>query len=314
MVKQTKDVMSNATEFAILQRSTKINKLARQSIVHKSIYAQKMRLNNENYPSVNFHIKLEKCEQIKQKYYMRALRTIFSAQEERNAYQQRCLEHFQFMRKCFSVIKKLPPTCATQVVTSQSTSSKKLLVLDLDETLIHTFERDAPNDCVRVCAKIYDTHDRIISFKVRPHCAEFLREMSTRFDLCVFTAGHASYANPILDYLDPTHTLFKHRLFSDSCTRLAKYTLKDLTIFKRDLKDIILVDNTPLCFGLQKENGVPVLCYTGQADDAELPALGKFLAHLAGCGDVRGEIAQHFKWELLERMYADTDALRQYYF
>lgn len=58
------------------------------------------------------------------------------------------------------------------------------LVLDLDETLVH-----------------FDVRRRI--FKVRPLCIRFLEELSLLFEIVIFTAAHESYANFILDKLDP---------------------------------------------------------------------------------------------------------------
>jgi len=58
------------------------------------------------------------------------------------------------------------------------------LVLDLDETLVH-----------------FDVRRRI--FKVRPLCIRFLEELSTLYEIVIFTAAHETYANFILDKLDP---------------------------------------------------------------------------------------------------------------
>jgi len=60
------------------------------------------------------------------------------------------------------------------------------LVLDLDETLVH-----------------FDVRRRI--FKVRPLCIRFLEELSLVYEIVIFTAAHESYANFILDKLDPNN-------------------------------------------------------------------------------------------------------------
>ena len=58
------------------------------------------------------------------------------------------------------------------------------LVLDLDETLVH-----------------YD-HRREV-YKVRPLCIKFLQTCAEHYEVVIFTAAHKTYADYILDKLDP---------------------------------------------------------------------------------------------------------------
>jgi len=44
---------------------------------------------------------------------------------------------------------------------------------------------------------------------VRPYAIECLREASKFFQIVVFTASHKSYADVVLDYLDPNHDLIE---------------------------------------------------------------------------------------------------------
>lgn len=67
----------------------------------------------------------------------------------------------------------------------------------------------------------------------------------------VFTASHQSYADVVLDYLDPKRELIEHRLYRDSCmvTEEGVY-IKDLRIIKnRSLKEMVIVDNAVYSFG-----------------------------------------------------------------
>lgn len=247
------------------------------------------------------------------KYYLPQV--IESFQSLNNLSQDHCryLNHFQFVRQCFDLMRTLPEI-PNQYEQCSSSSNKKLLVLDLDETLIHTFMKEVPENCEQITVKIPNKFEKTIHFKIRPFCKEFLNKVSQFFDICVFTAAHSSYANPILDALDPEGCFFKDRYFNDSCTKINQYTVKDLRILKSDLKDVILVDNTALCFGLQKENGVPIVCYTGQETDQELNYLSEFLLYLNTFEDVREGIMRYFKWDKFSKLYRDTAALHQYYF
>jgi len=72
----------------------------------------------------------------------------------------------------------------------------------------------------------------------------------------VFTASEQSYANAIVDRIDPEGKFFDYRMYRQHCIETNFHLggstyLKDLRIIaNRDLKDIILVDNATLCFAL----------------------------------------------------------------
>ena len=67
----------------------------------------------------------------------------------------------------------------------------------------------------------------------------------------VFTASHKSYADVVLDYLDPKRELIEHRLYRDSCMQTEEGVyIKDLRIIKnRNLRDLVIVDNAVYSFG-----------------------------------------------------------------
>ena len=66
------------------------------------------------------------------------------------------------------------------------------------------------------------------------------------------------------------------------------FYIKDLRIIKnRTLKDIILVDNLVHSFGLQIENGIPILEYLKGREDKELMGLETVLTEMAEVEDVR---------------------------
>ena len=53
--------------------------------------------------------------------------------------------------------------------------------------------------------------------------------------------------------------------------------VKDLKRLGRDLKKIVLVDNSPVCYSLQPENGIPIKSWYGDKTDTELYKLTDFL-------------------------------------
>ena len=79
---------------------------------------------------------------------------------------------------------------------------KKTLVLDLDETLVHSSFKPVPDPDHIIPVEI---EGRIVDVYVlkRPLMDEFLEAIANRFEIVVFTASLAKYADPLLDLLDP---------------------------------------------------------------------------------------------------------------
>lgn len=62
---------------------------------------------------------------------------------------------------------------------------------------------------------------------------EFLTKLQQMGTVSVFAANQARYADPILNQLDPSNKLFKHRFYSDSCTKGSDgQILKDMSVIQ----------------------------------------------------------------------------------
>jgi CTD small phosphatase-like protein 2 len=132
---------------------------------------------------------------------------------------------------------------------------------------------------------------------VRPYAMEIISALKAKAEIIVFTASEEDYAQPILDYLDPTGTLFDHRFFRPSCLQApdGRY-VKDLRIFgNRDLKDVVLIDNSAFSYGAQIPNGIPCLPFFYNKADTELKDLYKYLKLIGECYDVRTFNKEAFK-------------------
>ncbi len=106
----------------------------------------------------------------------------------------------------------------------------------------------------------------------------------------MFTASHRSYADAVLDYIDPDNSLFSFRLYREHCLRTEDgYYVKDLRIFKnRSLSDLILIDNSVYSFAFQLENGVPIIpYYNDKQGDEELFHLITYMQGVAEVEDAR---------------------------
>ena len=168
-------------------------------------------------------------------------------------------------------------------------SKKKTLVLDLDETLVHScgIPFEFPSDFIIQIEQDNDIHD--IHVLVRPHVEEFLEKMSKRYELVIFTASISKYANPLLNIIDKMGFV-PFRLFREHCTLINTTFVKDLNLLGRDLKDIIILDNNPTAYSLNHYNGFPIKSWFDDKNDDELLKIIPILEFLSYVPDVRDYI------------------------
>jgi Dullard-like phosphatase family protein len=188
----------------------------------------------------------------------------------------------RIMHESVVIAKVKPPSSAllrTLPSYSRKTQHTKLLVLDLDDTLVHS--SDSGDFEVQL-------KQQSLWVRTRPHAAEFLREAGRLYEVAVYTASEAVYADQVLKHLDPTGCLLQHRLYRESCLQAGPFLFKDLRVFTGfALKDIVMVDNSMFGYAFQRANGVPVSTWTGDEEDTELLALLPYLRLLAPLTDVR---------------------------
>lgn len=197
-------------------------------------------------------------------------------------------------------LHKLPPLPVPE--TPVPPRSKKLLLLDLDETLVHTSSATK----LQGVSSNFSINSNQLHVFCRPHLTSFLARISRIYDVAVFTAGERGYANPILDHLEGIvstvlevsghHGLikfqFKYRLFREQCIKnVDGVFVKDLAVLENlySLKDMVLVDNSRESFSLQPENGVHVSSWFFSQKDSQLVQLYRLLKKISLAEDVRLE-------------------------
>ena len=150
------------------------------------------------------------------------------------------------------------------------------LVLDLDETLI-SFHRDEYG---------------IGIIKPRPYLFQFLTEMSKIYELIIFTAATKEYADPILDLIDKNKIFFDKRLYRQHTIIKDNLVIKDLSKLGRDLSKVIILDNIPQNYDLQKENGIFIRNFYGDDNDDALKELIPILTKITKNpnNDIREEL------------------------
>ena len=176
---------------------------------------------------------------------------------------------------------------------SSKFEGKKTLVLDIDETLVHSsffpFEK---NDLI--LSVNFDGIYYNIYVLVRPGAEQFIKDISKFFEIITFTASIPAYASPLLDILDKERNI-QHRLYREHCTFLNGVFIKDLKRLNRNLKDLIIVDNSPLAFAFDTDNGLPIISWFDDPVDKELYNIQPLLEFLANTKDVRKYIKKFVK-------------------
>ena len=187
--------------------------------------------------------------------------------------------------------EKNNPSNSSEFYLPPNKTGKKTLVLDLDETLVHSQfgPFDIPSDVVINIEIENEVHD--IHVLVRPGVNEFLDNISKKFEVVIFTASISKYAGPLLDILDKNKNC-SYRLFREHCTLINTSFVKDLKKLGRDLKDVIIVDNSPMAYLLNNDNGLPILTWFDNKNDRELYKISPILEFLSLVPDVRDYISK----------------------
>jgi carboxy-terminal domain RNA polymerase II polypeptide A small phosphatase len=166
-------------------------------------------------------------------------------------------------------------------------SHQKLLVLDLDETLVHASEFELSREA-DFCVGQYFVYER-------PHVNRFISHVLERFHVGVWTASGEHYAAQVVARLFPANVL-KFVWSSQRCTTVRDWstggyqTIKKLEKLKAKgyrLESIIAVDDTPAKHARNFGNLVTVREFTGDEGDNELLLLMRYLDHLAEMPNIR---------------------------
>ncbi|XP_074055371.1 CTD small phosphatase-like protein isoform X3 [Macrotis lagotis] len=156
---------------------------------------------------------------------------------------------------------------------------KKCMVIDLDETLVHSSFKPINNADFIVPVEIDGTVHQVYVLK-RPHVDEFLQRMGQLFECVLFTASLAKYADPVADLLD-RWGVFRARLFRESCVFHRGNYVKDLSQLGRELSKVVIIDNSPASYIFHPENAVPVQSWFDDMNDTELLDLIPFFEGLS---------------------------------
>lgn len=185
-------------------------------------------------------------------------------------------------------------------------NKKKTLVIDLDETLIHSISRGTTHSnssqahiievrfAISGVSTLYYVHKR-------PYCDLFLSKVCKWYNLIIFTASMKEYADPVIDWLENSFSgRFAQRMYRSNCImrdgvgyikdlgNIKDPDSKDLTV---PLTDVIIIDNSPISYAMHVDNAIQVEGWISDPTDTELLNLLPFLEALRHTTDVRNVLA-----------------------
>jgi len=161
--------------------------------------------------------------------------------------------------------------------------NKKCVVIDLDETLVHSSFVPVNNADFVIPVEIDGTIHQVYVLK-RPHVDVFLERMGQLFECVLFTASLGKYADPVTDLLDKWGS-FRSRLFREACVFHRGNYVKDLSRLGRDVRHVVILDNSPASYLFHPQNAVPILTWFDDPNDTELLDLLPFFEKLAIASD-----------------------------
>lgn len=157
--------------------------------------------------------------------------------------------------------------------------NKKCLILDLDETLVHSSFKYLRTADFVIPVEIDNQVHHVYVIK-RPGVDEFLKKVGQWYEVVVFTASVLKYGDPLLNKLDINKSIH-HRLFRDSCYNYEGNFIKNLSQIGRPLSDSIIIDNSPASYIFHPQHSVPISSWFSDTHDNELLDLLPFLEDLS---------------------------------
>ena len=173
---------------------------------------------------------------------------------------------------------------------------KFTLVLDLDETLVF-IKKDNNNNRVLI---------------LRPYLFEFLEKMKYLYELVLFSFGTPEYVDPILNIIEKNTKYFEYKLYRQHASLNGDDYVKDLNKLGRDLKKVVIIDNLPQAFKLQKSNGICIKPFYGDSigDRNTLKFLSEVLERIRYDAEETNDIRESIKKEshfIITRITSNVD-------
>lgn len=199
---------------------------------------------------------------------------------------------------------------------------KMTVVLDLDETLVHsifmndiarqTNDKSKFSKVVKKLRKKCDlfltdvgNYGNVFVF-LRPGLHRFLTKLSETCEVVLWTAGSRRYAKPILDFIDPHGHFLPYRLFRDHTIQRGNESIKDLGLLGRNMRKTLLIDNNEDAIARAPRNSYLISDFYGDPNDCKLEEAWRFICEVSEyyfyTADIRMKLEQT---AMLHRMNKD---------
>jgi len=206
---------------------------------------------------------------------------------------------YEYTKNCMRIIielkeNKSKASIPNKVKILNPDNHKKLAVFDLDETLIHGVVNitNYKNEKNIISVTLPSKKIAKIGVNIRPNWEEAIKRIKKLYTIVIYTASHSSYADAVLNFLDPENKYFYNRLYRSNCIDVKlngkNFYIKDMNIFEDfDPKNILIVDNSVMAFAYDLDNGIPILPYYDAEKDLELLFVAYYFESIYECDDLR---------------------------
>ena len=162
--------------------------------------------------------------------------------------------------------------------------NKNTLIIGLEDTIIN-FHLDG------------NSYKSKGILSLRPGVTLFFEEIKKYYEIIVFSLFDKKNADYIIDAFEGKEKYIDYRLYREHCIVRDNEFIKDLSRIGRNIEKMIIVDNLPQCFMLQKENGINIRSYWEEdKNDVVLLDLIPVLINIAkDGGDVRKGLLKYEK-------------------
>jgi TFIIF-interacting CTD phosphatase-like protein len=171
-------------------------------------------------------------------------------------------------------------------------NQRHLLILDLDETLIHAKENGEPHG-------LPPPNITIPEFKIwkRPFLDAFIAKITDWFDVAIWTSSSKAYAEAVIPHIFPAPALLIFAWSRSKCTLHYDYEYEEYfwrknlnkvkRPFSRSLEQILVIDDSPKKLDSHYGNLISVLPFEGSMQDTELRDILPFLEWIRSVPNVR---------------------------
>ena len=182
-------------------------------------------------------------------------------------------------------------------------STKKTILLDLDQTLIQSNLPVGLNIDPNI--PIIFSKQLRIPFVLRNFATQFVDCLGEKCEIIIYSAATPEYVNDIINSISAFRNNVTQILSRDNCYKFSGGMLKSAKISNREIENTIVIDDCFWIYPDDLDNVVPVdpFCLDHYMHDSTLQGILKFLVCILEVQDVRVPIRKQFHTTAKKRNY-----------